>query len=104
MFQTENSGSSPTAASSVETLGSRLGVAGKLVRQHSVREENLTPEIVIIKNGTLSRSCTEETEKVEESGEGGTVLSSQIIYHSLTVRPGQLGLDQAFSPIIYSSV
>ena len=74
MFQTDNSGSSPTTASSVETLGSRLGVAAsKLVRQHSVREENLTPEIVIIKNGTLSRSCTEETERVEESVEGGTV-------------------------------
>ena len=95
MFQTDNSGSSPTTASSVETLGSRLGVAAsKLVRQHSVREENLTPEIVIIKNGTLSRSCTEETERLEEPGEGGTVLSS-----SHWVWPG---LGQAFSAIIYS--
>ena len=64
----------------MDTLGSRLGVAAnKLVRQHSVREENLTPEIVIIKNGTLSRSCTEETERVEESSvEGGTLCLSLI--------------------------
>ena len=65
----------------METLGSRLGVAAsKLVRQHSVREENLTPEIVIIKNGTLSRSCTEETERVEDNSvEGGTVCLSVIL-------------------------
>ena len=31
---------------------------------------NLTPEIVIIKNGTLSRSCTEETERVGDSVQG----------------------------------
>ena len=77
-LQTENSGNSPTAASSV--LGSRL--ASKLVRQHSVRETELTPEIVIINNGTLSRSCTEETERLGDSveGEGGAG-------HLLTVQP-----------------
>ena len=50
-----------------------LGAVNKLlVRQNSIRDEreNLTPEIVIIKNGTLSRSCTEETERIGDSVQG----------------------------------
>ena len=38
---------------------------------------NLTPEIVIIKNGTLSRSCTEETERIGDSAQGQDQQHSQ---------------------------
>jgi len=75
-YETETSGNSPTASSAcalaaqvhAQTSRELLSNSGKLVRQNSVREEeNLTPEIVIIKNGTLSRSCTEETERIGDS-------------------------------------
>lgn len=85
-YETETSGNSPTAApacslahphaqSDRELLtNAHVHAHNKLVRQNSVRAEsseadpgNLTPEIVIIKNGTLSRSCTEETERVGDS-------------------------------------
>jgi len=85
-YETETSGNSPTAAPACslahphaqtdrELLSNAHAHAhSKLVRQNSVRAEsseadtgNLTPEIVIIKNGTLSRSCTEETERVGDS-------------------------------------
>jgi len=69
-YETETNGTSPTAAASACAIASSHSHPhpGKLVRQNSVREEeNLTPEIVIIKNGTLSRSCTEETERIGDS-------------------------------------
>ena len=43
------------------------------MRQTSVREEEsscLTPEIVIIKTGSLSRSCTEDTDRCGDSVQG----------------------------------
>jgi len=86
-YETETSGNSPTAAPACSLahphaqpdreLLAKAHAHSKLVRQNSVRAEsseaeitgNLTPEIVIIKNGTLSRSCTEETERIGDSAQ-----------------------------------
>jgi len=68
-YETETSGNSPTAAAPCALAHARA-LGGKLVRQTSVREEEsscLTPEIVIIKTGSLSRSCTEDTDRCGDS-------------------------------------
>ena len=83
LFQTETNGTSPTAAASACAIASSHSHPhpGKLVRQNSVREEeNLTPEIVIIKNGTLSRSCTEETERIGDSIQGEVRIQIVLSY------------------------